>query len=74
MIAPWLVTSELYSAGETMPQPGTGSPGKANWVRKTYAKKPPIRAITMPVNMYCIAIILWSVEKMYFSQKLISWW
>ena len=30
--------------------------------------------MNMPVNMYCMAMILWSVEKTYFSQKLISWW
>src|SRR5262245_22671877 len=36
---------------------------------------PPIRASAMPVNMYCMAIILWSVEKTYFDQKLgSSWW
>ncbi len=33
MIVPWLVTSALYSAAETMPQPGTSIPGKASCMR-----------------------------------------
>ena len=35
MIVPWFVTSALYSAGVTTPQPGTDMPGKASCMRKT---------------------------------------
>ena len=35
IIVPWLVTSELYSAGETTPKPGTLAPGKASCILKT---------------------------------------
>ena len=34
MIVPWLVTSALYSAGDTMPKPGTCMPGNASCMRK----------------------------------------
>ncbi len=34
MMEPWFVISELYSAGETTPQPGTEMPGKASCIRK----------------------------------------
>jgi hypothetical protein len=34
MIVPWLVTSALYSLGETTPKPGTCSPGNASCIRK----------------------------------------
>ncbi len=33
MMVPWFVTSALYSAGETTPQPGTSMPGKASCMR-----------------------------------------
>jgi hypothetical protein len=66
MIVPWFVTSELYSVGETWPKPGTLTPGKARCTRNTYAMKPPMMAMNMPVNRYCIAIILWSVDHRYF--------
>jgi hypothetical protein len=35
MIAPWLVMSALYWAGETSPKPGTSMPGKASCMRNT---------------------------------------
>ena len=58
MMVPWLVTRALYSPGETIPNPGTGIPGKASCIRKTYAMNPPIRAMKMPVNRYCMAMTL----------------
>jgi hypothetical protein len=30
--------------------------------------------MNIPVNMYCMPIILWSVEKRYLLKKFGSWW
>ena len=35
MIEPWFVISELYSPGDTWPNPGTAMPGKASCIRNT---------------------------------------
>src|SRR5215471_763750 len=49
-------------------------PGNAFCIRNAYAMNPPMSASAMPVNMYCMAIILWSVEKTYLLQKPGSGW
>ncbi len=71
---PWLVTSALYSVGDTVPYRGTLIPGNASCRRNAYTKKPPNTAMNMPVSRYCMAMYLWSSGKIYFSMNAGSWW
>src|SRR5262252_6622548 len=41
-------------------------------MRNTYAMNPAIMAMNMPVNMYCSAITLWSVDHRYLMNQLDS--
>src|ERR1043165_828688 len=38
-------------------------------MRNTYAMNPPMSAMNMPVNVYCMAITLWSVDQRYLTNQ-----
>ena len=67
---PCMVTNELYRSGARSP-----SPGRAKCRRNINAIMPPKIAKNSPLSRYCLAIILWSVEKMYLPiQPISAWW
>src|ERR1051325_7385142 len=41
-------------------------------MRNTYAMNPPTIARNMPVNMYCMAITLWSVDQQYLMNQFVE--
>ena len=55
-----------------IPPPGIGLPGKPSCQRICIASSPPTSRNNRLTNRNWMPMILWSVEKMYFCQKLMG--
>src|SRR5690606_6013120 len=79
MTVPWMVTKERKKSGLIRPPSahlpkntsniGNSLSGHANWIRNNTDKSIAKTAMMIPVIKNCLAIILWSPEKIYFLMK-----